>query len=168
MANPDVSPSDRTLEEDLRFQRGLWRVERVSWWVEVAIVIAALAGLAGSGPLSRGKAESGGLTVEYPRISRMDSPDELTIDVQPSLVRGGQVRLELDRRWLDTVEIERILPEPEESDAGSEVAGFTFRVREGAPASVRFALKHRRMGLRQGTFAVHGGDAVTLSQWIYP
>jgi hypothetical protein len=164
----DVSPTDPTLVEDLRFQRGLWKVERISWGVQVAIVLAALAGLAGGGPLSRATVESAGLAVDYPRIARMDSPAELTIDLEPSLVRGGEVRLEVDRRWLDGVEIERIVPEPEHSDAASGVTGFTFRVDAGSPARVRLDFKHRRMGSRQGRIAVEGGGAVTLSQWVYP
>ena len=82
--------------------------------------------------------------------------------------RDGRVRLDFDRRWLDGVEIERIVPEPESSDAGFAATGFTFRVERGAPARVHVDLKHRRMGSRGGSIAVPGGGTVTLSQWIYP
>jgi hypothetical protein len=168
MADPDVSPTDPTLEGDLRFQRRLWRVERASWWVELGIVVAGLAGLLGGGPLSRGTVESGGLAVEYPRIGRAHAPAELTVRIQPSLVRGGEVRVQVDSRWIEGVEIERIVPEPERSEAGSEATGFTFRVQEGVPARVRFSVKQLRPGRQAGKFAVPGGAAVTLSQWIYP
>lgn len=40
------------IEEDLRLQHRLWTAERVGWLMVGVLVLAALAGLFGTGPLS--------------------------------------------------------------------------------------------------------------------
>lgn len=168
MANTDVSPRDPTRQEHLRFQRRLWKVERASWWVQLGLVLAALAGLTGKGPLSRVSAESQGLRVEYDRLARHESAGELTLTVAPGLARGGVVRLRLERRWLEGVEIQGIDPEPERSEAGADTVRFTFPVPEGQAARVRLRVEYSGMGWRSGRLQVESGPGVTLTQWVFP
>lgn len=43
---------DLEIEEDLDHQRRCWKLERASWAVMALVLLAAMAGLFGSGPLS--------------------------------------------------------------------------------------------------------------------
>lgn len=78
MAPPDTAPRDigeaaRLVGEDLAFQRRVWRVQRGGWVVMFAVVIAALAGAFGLGPLAEGEARSadGALSARWDRIARV-------------------------------------------------------------------------------------------------
>lgn len=143
-------------------------MERAAWCVQVGLVVAALAGLAGGGPLSRGEARASGLRVEYARIARAASPGELRLELSPELLRGGEVSVRFDRAWLSGVKIEGIEPEPERSETQDEGTEFVFRARGAGPARVRFDLQYRSAGLRRGTVGVEEGPEVTFSQWIHP
>jgi hypothetical protein len=166
---PDIAARHLPVsEEDLRFQRRLWRVERAFWWVQLAIVLAALAGLAGTGPLADGHAERGGLAVAYERIARNGRPGTVALTFSPALVREGEVRLRLDRRWLSGVSIDGILPEPARSEAGDQGTRFTFRVAPGGVARVRLRFQYEATGWRRCRLQVEGGPALSFSQWVYP
>ena len=72
---------DLEINEDLRFQRRMWAVQRVGWIVTALVVLAALAallGLLGPGLLSTSaKAGSGGASLsveEYEQVLRYRKP----------------------------------------------------------------------------------------------
>ena len=73
-------------EENLAFQERSRRWETIGRWLVVGVVIAALAGLMGSGPLSHGEAATrdGSLKVEYPRIARTDATYRFSVYVASS------------------------------------------------------------------------------------
>ena len=48
--------ADLAIREDMRHQRLEWAVERVGWAAVALVLVAALAGLLGHGPLSRATA----------------------------------------------------------------------------------------------------------------
>ena len=155
-------------ERDLRFQRRLWTVERAAWWVQLALVAGALLGLLGGGPMSRGSARSSALEVAYGRFVRNAAPGELRVEVGPSLVRGDELALELDARWLSGVTVVRTVPEPERSEAGPAGTTFTFRTAPGRTAHVRFDLEYAAAGARRGRLRIPQGPEVTFRQWVYP
>lgn len=49
------------IEEDLDFQRRMWRLQQIGWALLVLVVVAALLGLFGKGPLSRAVASRVGV-----------------------------------------------------------------------------------------------------------
>jgi hypothetical protein len=161
MAHPDV-------EEDLRFQRKLWKVEHAAWWTQLAVVVAALLGLLGKGPLSGGTLQREGATIAFERLARRESRGELSLEVAPALLRDGELRLCADRRWLSGVDLERMVPEPRRGEAGEEATCFTFEVAGDGAARVRLQLAYRAAGRRQGRLTVSGGPSLTFTQWVYP
>ena len=168
MADRDVSSTVPARRDELRFQRRLWRVERAAWWVQLAIVGGALLGLAGRGPLAHGTVEREGVKLDFERLARHESEGEMTLEVTPALVPAGELRLCADRRWLEGVEIDAMVPEPERTETGDTVTCFRFGVTGGGPARVRFRLDYRSMGWRRGRLGIDGGPTVAFSQWIYP
>ncbi len=69
------------LPEDMRFQRAEWRVQRIGRLLMLAIVIAALAGVFGDGPLATRFHASGDgvLQVEYDRFVRVGASARLLV-----------------------------------------------------------------------------------------
>src|SRR6185503_10274526 len=53
MTSPPVRIGDLELNQDLDLQRKTWTVQRIGWGGMALIVVAALAGVFGSGPLTR-------------------------------------------------------------------------------------------------------------------
>ena len=90
----DTGEAARLVGEDLAFQQRVWRAQRVGWGVMFAIVLAALSGALGAGPLAEGEARSGdgALSVRWDRIAR--AGDDLRVVVGSAA--GGELTLRGD------------------------------------------------------------------------
>jgi hypothetical protein len=62
--------SQLQIDEDLAFQRREWKIQRVGWGAMALVIIAALLGVFGTGPLSNATLEREGLRLEYERFCR--------------------------------------------------------------------------------------------------
>jgi len=117
-------------EEDLGFQRLFWTVERAAWIAFALLIAAALAGLTGAGgPLAHAKAETPYGSIEYPRVSRWQTADDMVIQLRPAA--GSLVEIEIDRRFVEAFEIVSIQPEPQSAAATPNGMRYTFDVESG-------------------------------------
>jgi hypothetical protein len=97
--------------EDQRFQRQFWLTQRISWIMGLTLVIAACAGLLGSGGwfetviISSGKHK-----IEYPRAFRWDADSEIIIKVAPTT--GNTVRIELSENFAEDFQLRQAAPMP--------------------------------------------------------
>lgn len=87
--------NDLEVDQDLAFERKSWAAQRIGWGVMTLAIVAALAGLLGSGPASRTRAETpdGAIAVEYDRFVRANAPTDLDVSVGRGAIRDGVVRL---------------------------------------------------------------------------
>jgi hypothetical protein len=159
------------LPEGERFFRIEWRVQRVGWIVWGLIVVAALAGLVGTGPLSSREvsASDGSLVVGYDRFLHYHTPStiELTLPSMPG--DSNPFRVQLSRALLEGVEISRIEPEPEGRTLAADGVVYDFPRGDGiANARILLHLKYERFGRHGGEIALVGHEPVTLSQFVYP
>lgn len=131
----DSTPyADLDLEEDLTLQRREWRWQRVGWVVLFGIVGAALLGVFGDGPLSYAQAVSGvngpagapALSVDYQRFTRVGSSTRIAIRLAGPPPEKGDLELEVERRFYDHAQIERITPEPDRVVLGSKKVALVF------------------------------------------
>lgn len=88
MSEDELLSRRHPVQEDMPMQQRVWRFERVGWYVLVAIVLLALAGLFGNGPLSDAEvvSQDGRVRVEYQRLSRSGTTDSIFITIQGILV----------------------------------------------------------------------------------
>jgi hypothetical protein len=157
------------IPQDMAFQRRSWRVQRVGWAVLALIVAAGLAGLAGSGPLSPATQESqdASLRLEYDRFTRMHAPSRLRLHFGTQAVRAGEVRIWLDRSYMEQVKLERVVPQPQQVQVGEKRLVYVFAAEEGQPGAVTFEMQHRTFGRISGRAGI--GDAVLeYRQLVYP
>lgn len=167
---------DLTIDQDLNFERRSWRLQRVAWVIGTLVLIAALAGVFGHGPMSDASVESsdGALRLDYSRLTRSQSPSDLNFEIGPTAPRqGGQARLWIDRAFLNGSRIDRITPEPAEVATRGDRMVYTFHAPEGATAHVRFHLDVESLGSRAGAaglLAADGSDGPSISfrQFVYP
>src|SRR5688572_30405360 len=134
---------DLQIDEDMEFEKKNWRVERISWVLLGLFILAGLAGLFGTGPLSYRTAgnRADDLWIEYPRISRNDSPEELRVHLGSGAGAGSQVRLALDRRYVESFQIEDIEPEPLAVEARKDELIYYFQRQGPEETTVTFHLK---------------------------
>lgn len=174
--SPDVKRSRREsgafeIGDDLAFQRRVWTAERIGWVVIALVLLAGGLGLLGSaGPLNRVTADDGGmLRVEYARFARHSAPTELQMTLGPSATTQELVRIAVSREYLEAVEVARLLPEPSDVELTAEEFVYVFPVAEqGKPLTITFALEPEEYWRHRGTVRLPGGEAVRITQFIYP
>lgn len=166
--NPAVRDPGLEVAEDLAFQEISWTIQRAVFGLMALVILAALAGLLGDGPLSRTSVAGAGLRVRYERIERYRAPATLRVHPAPGATPDGLARLWLDRAWLDGVEVRRIVPEPERAEASGDRLVYAIRVAAGQPAAVTIHYEPDRFGFREGRVGLGDGGALSLRQWVHP
>lgn len=117
---------DLEISQDLEHEKKAWRVQRIGWVVLGLVWLAGLAGLFGSGPLSGATATGPDLRLEYERFVRYTAPQELTLHLGPGATARPKVRLWVDSKYLESQQIESVVPEPESVEAGPDRMVFVF------------------------------------------
>jgi hypothetical protein len=156
-------------DRDLRFQRREWTVQRGGWLVMMAIIVAALIGLLGAGPLSSTTAESGPLQLQYTRFERRHAPTALEVSVARSPANQDQVDIWVSADYLARVEITSVVPEPEEVIVGDDRVIYRFTTDDQAQTpTIHFALEPDDPGHTIGRIGVTDGPELTFWQFVYP
>jgi hypothetical protein len=135
------------------------------------VIVAALLGLFGSGPLSKATSQSGGaaLTVDYHRFDRFQSPSTIEVLLGAEAIQGDEAQIWIESSYLDRVQIEDILPEPDSVEAGSDRYVFTFAITgDSASANVTFHIRSEEPGFHSAEIGIVDGSSIRLRQLIYP
>lgn len=160
---------DLEIGQDLEFQRRAWAAQRVAWVVMLLLIIAALLGLfGGAGPLSSMTAgsETDGLQIEYQRFIRQGKPMSLIVQAT-----AGQdsLRLQIDRNYLDSFQIEQITPNPDQVTARDGQIIYIFASENpGDLIKIKFNLRPEQIGSVSGQIGLDRGETLTVNQFIYP
>ena len=159
------------INEDIDYQWREWRAQRIAWVFFGMVLLAALLGLFGQGPLSKrriGEPDSP-LSMEFEQIDRYQAPTDMTIFVGPNVAQGDIIRLSFNKEFMERVEVQHFIPEPESSAAGPEVVTYGFRVSDpGQPVEVRLDFQHEKAGLARGEVRLEGGDALRFDSFVFP
>lgn len=162
---------DLEVEQDLEFLRRKWAAERIGWVVFALIILGALLGLLGSGPLANAETTgSNGERVGYERFVHREAPTTLRIDPGGSVSEQGTVDVAFSLTYAQNMNIQRIIPEPDsENMAGDElVYSFTLDEQEGSPSEVVFQLEYEDAGQWEGQVTINDGNPLTINQIVYP
>lgn len=156
------------LDEDRAFQERFWSVQRVAWLVFAAFLAAALLGLTGSGgPLSRAMLDTGAGSIDYPRVARWDTEDELRIRFAGTR-DGGALTFTPDFR--DLFAIEGFQPAPVDEAATQDGQRVIFDLGNGAGArEVVVAVRPLRPALGARVhLRIDDGAPLALSTTVLP
>ncbi|WP_206755458.1 MULTISPECIES: hypothetical protein [Trichocoleus] len=162
---------DLEIVQDLEFQRRAWAIQRLSWIGWGLIAVGALAGLFGSGPLSRGNVSSpsDSLQLEYDRFGRFHAPAKLKIILGAGSEQNGKVKVWLSRSYLESTEVQQVTPQPEWVEASPDRLTYVFRTTAlDRPTAVTFYLQPDQVGLQTGQVGVVTGPTLRFNQLIYP
>jgi hypothetical protein len=162
--------NDLEITQDLAYQKGFWKVQRVGWAVIACIMLAGLLGLfGGHGPLSDAAIGSPDRwQLDFPRFVRYESPVNLTMRFHPSS-GGRSPTLWLDGAYLAAFRIDRVIPEPERVVMSAAGATYVFVAGDAArPTAVTIHATPQRIGLVAGRVGPAEPQALPFRQFIYP
>lgn len=158
------------IDQDLPFQQRLWLMQRLGWGVITCIIIAALLGLLGSGPLSSCSIESSKQTfsLEYERFLRHHTATRLRIKL-PLHGQTQEARVWYDSGLIDEMIVAHIVPPPLRTEVDGQGLTYIFRViNQTEPLSVTFSLEPQSFGVLSGRVGVAQNDAINIRQFVYP
>jgi hypothetical protein len=154
------------------FQQRVWRAQRVAWALMALIVLAAVAGLLGPGPLSSRTVTSadGAFRVDYARFLRRGTRTTLRIHVRPATAEASTLALWLARSYLETMKVDGVVPPPGRVQAGPDRMTWSFEVnpQPGKPLTVTFHLLPEGSGGLRAEVGLGTGPTLGFRQWAYP
>ena len=161
---------DLEIDQDLDFQHREWRLQQLMWVVVVVLLVLALAGLFGGGPLGRTTvtASDGSLAVDLHRFVRHDGRASLTFEVDGARTSGGHIELWLSQDFLANVQIEHVSPPPQSARDDNGRLIYTFEMATGSDTlNATFSYRPQHIGRLSGE-AGSGDISVSLDQVSYP
>jgi hypothetical protein len=161
---------DLEIDEDLKFEKWQWTVERIGWVIMVGIVIAALVGAFGRGPLSKRSSLSTDdtLSIEYDHFGRLNAQTDVRFQIAEGAV-SNSLLLWLDRQYMASFEVKEISPSPERMDLSDDRITLVYRVPKAASLlRVHLILEPVEMGSVKGSAGIVGKEPLSFSQFIYP
>lgn len=160
------------IAEDLLFQRRAWAAQRVGWGVMALLLLAAVLGLLGSGPLSKATADVPGvMRIEYQRFAQYQTPGKLTVHLEPGAVNGASVSLGIDRQFLDRAGLESVVPPPRRVHHAEGRLIYEFDVAApGRPLTLVLHLEPQQAGVITGRVTLENASAAAavFRQVVYP
>jgi hypothetical protein len=154
------------IEDDRHFRRRDWAFQRAGMFLMAVLLALVLAGLTGSGPLARGTAAGGQLTVHFDRFCRRQTPTVLRVETAPE-AQASLVVLSLDNSIASAFHVDRVTPQPETVTAGSDNTRYVFRAASTGPIQIQFHLMPFRWGGTTTRIARADGSYVVFRQWIH-
>jgi len=163
---PRKPPDQLDVNEDRAFQEKWWTAERLAWGVFVLIIVLALAGLTGSGGwLADATASGTAGDVDYPRFSRWQADDTVSISFAASPSASRTVLL--SDAFTSLFQIVDIEPRPTASSATGDGKALEFTVVPGAPGTVDFHVRSQRPGL-VGYYTAIDGERLNATTLVLP
>jgi hypothetical protein len=154
------------VEEDMRFQRRSWVVERGGWVLLALIAVAGLTGVLGNGPASWGHTRAGSLDVTYERFQRATRVSAFVFRARPDT--DGDLKLRLSPPFQRNFELTSIQPPPLTSRSGADGIELTFAADAGAESRVVIWAHARSYGLSRIAAAADGGPPAAFWVLVYP
>jgi hypothetical protein len=150
-------------------QRCEWIAERLGWVVMTSVVLAALVGLLGPGPLSSRVVRSpdGHLQVEHNAIERYDAPCKLIIHFKGRETNQAMVSIGIEREFIDRTAVESIQPRPESAESAGDEILFQFRTIGIDQERIVYRYRNDATGSRRFHIRAVGSERVELCQFVW-
>lgn len=164
----DFRSRDYPVNEDMAFQRKVWRFERVGWYALVLIVLLTLGGLFSKGPISNRVLISldQKLRIEHELFQRSGSTGSMVIHVQAK--PHQTVELQIIGEFLQGFSIDTLQPEPLRSSTADQGVKWWLQADADGKSTVYLTLRSDGLGLYESQVITPGAKALKVTQFIYP
>jgi hypothetical protein len=141
--------------------------QRAAWIGLLLLIVLALAGALGDGPLSHASlAAPGGVRVDYERVVRRLAPSPIRVRVAAGPVPRERLQLDVMRR--PRSELLAIFPQPLRERATARGSRFELATRGEGPFEIELRGEPRAIGPREIELAVDGGKPIRIRQLVLP
>ncbi|MGL6244475.1 hypothetical protein [Pseudomonas sp.] len=156
------------VNEDMAFQRKVWRFERVGWYALVLIVLLTLAGLFSKGPLSSRALVSPDqkLMIEHELFHRSGSTSSMVIHVQAN--PHQTVELQITGDFLQGFSIDTLQPDPLRSSTADQGIKWWLQADAAGKSTLYLTVRSDGLGLYESQVVTPGAKALKVTQFIYP
>ena len=162
---------DLEINQDLNFEKRSWKVERIAWVIAALILVAALLGFLGPGPLGKATAASPdkSLSIDYFRVERYRAPVELRFQIAGGLAKEGDLQVWLHRDFVEALEIKDIQPKPQSVEISGERFVYGFKTAD-PPATIKvfFHAEPNKFGKTTAKAGVVNGPEIAFNQFYMP
>jgi hypothetical protein len=164
----DFRSRNYPVNEDMAFQRKVWRFERVGWYALVLIVLLTLAGLFSKGPLSNRVLVSPDqkLRIEHELFQRSGSTGSMVIHVQAN--PHQTIELQITGDLLKGFSIDTLQPEPLRSSTVDQGIKWWLQADANGKSTIYLTLRSDGLGLYKSQVITPGAKALKVTQFIYP
>lgn len=162
---------DLQVAQDTTFEKREWMFQRVGRVFMLLIVLGALLGFFGAGPLSLTEVrdQTGNLTLAYERYGRRGATTELVVDVAPAAIANGKAEVWLSSHYLGEMQVESITPTPDQVMIQDDGYVYTFLVdRPEDPVTATFTFTIDAMGPVTGHAGLAGAEPLELDHFFTP
>ena len=157
------------INEDNEFQKKEWSWARWGWILMLIIAAAGLLGLFGQGPFSYATARADGIEVEYERFERLLAPAQIEVKLTQQDFQNREARVQVSRKMLNMYNLQRIVPEPDQSILSDDMITYVFKVDQARqPRQITFDLQPNHIGQVNGRIGLENGQPVQFTQFVYP
>ncbi|WP_034912683.1 MULTISPECIES: hypothetical protein [Erwinia] len=168
--NPQDEEQSRhyPIEENLRWQRIEWAIQRVGYLLLFAVVILGACGLFSKGVLSDVTATSsdGTLQVNYERFGLRDSDMTMTIRVKPH--QPGRFTLVVSGEEMENFQIQSLQPQPQRAVTRNNSLELTWETSMNDGATVWIGSQALNPGRYPVTITLDNAAKVNFTHYIYP
>ncbi|HYF51231.1 MAG TPA: hypothetical protein VEJ63_17585 [Planctomycetota bacterium] len=160
---------EKPVDEQLQFYRRLHWAQRIGRGLMALIVIAAIIGVFGTGPISYARAGSAGaISAEYERFARRQAPMEVVYHVNAKAHSGETIDLHMPQNTLEHIDITSMVPAPDrERNHGSEVI-YSFAKPADGELTIRVRYEFEGFGRVPFRLSLPSGEAVEFTTFVYP
>jgi hypothetical protein len=168
MAAPITRIGDLDINQDLDVQARMWKIQRIGWVVMGLILLAALIGLFGSGPISRATEgeENSGFMVQFERFGRSRGPSELRFLVRPD--RDGRLSVWISDAYLSRLTVHQMVPWPDGMIPMEGGVRFDWRTSGSDWVQIICSVEVTSFGFLSGEMRSLDRAPIYIRQFIYP
>jgi hypothetical protein len=161
---------DIELEHDDRALRADWRAQHIGWMVFTLIIIAALLGAFGNGPLSSATLtdENAGLSIRYERIARWDSSLLMRVTLLPENTSAQTAVMWINNAYLEGMPVQWMNPPPLRSTSREDRTMYEFPTGPGESGTITFEFRAERTGKHTLRLGRDDSDGVAIRQFVLP
>lgn len=169
MTKNDWQSRNVPVQEDMKWQRIEWRLQKVGCVLLFLFVIAGACGFFSKGFISEQQisATDNRLTVEYERFGRRESTMDMTLQLQQ--LRGERYQVMISADEMDLFQIQTLQPQPDESWSNKNQLILSWQRRpHQTSATVWLSLQPKTVGRFPLQVTLDNQSRVAFSPFIYP
>ena len=149
------------MQDEIELHKKGWVAQRIGWVLLALILIAASLGFFGNGLVSKRYLSDEIASVSYERFGRFETPIEMKVNANIK----NKLELKIPQAYLRKMELDKIVPQPEEQRIENDNMIFSFAANDLAQVTVYF------LPQATGTISTSvdiNGRTFNISHFIYP